>query len=84
MVGVVSAILAFLSTSLGKYIVGGIGIAGAVLAGWLRAKSLGRKEEKAKQAAAEAQAVNQANQVQGQVDALKPKDARDELKEWDK
>ena len=75
-------ILAFLSTSLGKYIIGGIGIAGALLAAWLRAKSLGRKEQQAAQVAADAKAVTQAKQVQTQVDSLKPDDARKELGTW--
>lgn len=77
---------ALLSGLLGQfwpYIVGGIGIAGTLLAGWLRAKAIGRKEQREKQAAAEAKAVASAKQVQTQVDALKPDDARKELKSWD-
>lgn len=78
-----SFIAAFLATSLGKYIVGGIGVAGAILVAWFRAKAVGRKEQAAKQAADDAKAVNQAKQVQTQVEALKPDDARKELKSWD-
>lgn len=65
------------------YIIAGVGVVGALLAAWFRAKSLGRKEQAAKQAAADARAVNTAKQVQTQVDTLKPEDARKELKSWD-
>jgi len=74
-----TVILGFLASSLGKYIIGGLGIAAAVLAGWLRAKALGRKEQKAAQDAADAKAVNQAKQVQASVDSMKPDDVRAEL-----
>lgn len=79
-----SVVLAFLASSLGKYIIGGVGIGVAVLLGWLRAKASGAKAEREKQAAADAAAVNSAKQVQGQVEALKPDDARAELGTWSK
>jgi hypothetical protein len=74
-----TAIIAFLFSTVGKYIIGGIGIAGALLAAWFRAKALGRKEQAAKQAAADAKAVNTAGQVRTQVEAMKPDDVRSEL-----
>lgn len=79
-----SVILAFLASSLGKYIIGGVGVGAAILFGWMRAKASGAKAERDKQAAAETAAVNSAKQVQGQVDQLKPDDARKELGTWDK
>jgi len=79
-----SIILAFLSTSLGKYVLG----AGAALIaaiGWgIKQRMAGKAEERAKQAAAETAAVNSAKQVQTQVDQMKPDDARKELGTWDK
>jgi len=62
-----SVILAFLASSLGKYIIGGLGIAAAVLAGWLRAKALGRKEQKAAQDAANLQLSMYQQQRQDQA-----------------
>lgn len=79
-----SLILTFLASSLGKYIIGGVGIGAAVLFGWMRAKASGAKAERDKQAAAETAAVNSAKQVQGQVDQLNSDDARKELGTWDR
>ena len=78
-----SVIIAFLSTSLGKYVLG----AGAALIaaiGWgIKQRMAGKAAERAAQAAADTKAVKTANQVQANVDALKPDDARKELKSWD-
>lgn len=62
------------------YIVGAFG----VIAGVWKVYAMGKASQKAKQAAAETAAVNSAKQVQGQVDALKPDDARKELRTWSK
>jgi len=66
------------------YIIGGVGVVTALLAAWFRAKALGRREQAAKQAAADAKAVDAAKQVQTNVDAMKPDDARKELDKWSK
>lgn len=79
-----SFILAFLSTSLGKYIVGGIGIAGALAAAWLRAKALGRKEQAQKQAASDAKAASEAQKIDDAVAGRAPDDNRERLSRWSK
>lgn len=45
-------------------------------------KSAGRKEQAAKQAAADKKAADTAHRIDAEVDALKPADAREELKKW--
>lgn len=59
----------------------GAAIIGALGFGFQQRRA-GAKAEKAKQAAAETKAINSAKQVQDQVDAMKPDDARKELREW--
>lgn len=63
-----------------------LAIAVAALAAFLgygaKQKAAGRKEQAAKQAAADKKAADTAHRIDAEVDALKPKDARDELKTW--
>ncbi len=45
-------------------------------------KAQGRKEQIAKQAAADRAASDKARRIDDEVDALKPSDVREELKKW--
>jgi hypothetical protein len=74
-----SVILAFFATSLGKYILGA-GVAIIAALGWgVKQRMAGKAAERARQAAADAKAKADANQVRTQVDAMKPSDVRAEL-----
>lgn len=61
-------------------------IAGAALVAFLgygaKQKAAGRKEQAAKQAAADKKAADTAHRIDQEVEALKPADARAELKKW--
>lgn len=63
-----------------------LAIAGAALAVFLgygaKQKAVGRKEQAANQAAADKKAADTAHKIDAEVDALKPSDARVELKKW--
>lgn len=61
-------------------------MAGAALVAFLgygaHQRSVGRQEQAAKQAEADKKAADTAHRIDAEVDALKPKDAREELKKW--
>lgn len=63
-----------------------LALAGAALVAFLgygaKQKSAGRKEQAARQAAADKKAADTSHRIDAEVDALKPKDAREELKRW--
>lgn len=63
-----------------------LAIAGAALVAFLgygaKQKAAGRKEQAAKQAAADKKAADTAHRIDQEVDALNPADAREELKRW--
>jgi len=77
-----TAILAFLTTSLGKYI--GLAIAALTAFGtaWLAAKRSGAKAERAKQAKRDAKASAEAKAVDEQVAAKTAADRKRELAQW--
>jgi len=77
-----TAILAFLTTSLGKYI--GLAIAALTAFGtaWLAAKRAGAKAERAKQAERDAKASAEAKAVDEQVAAKTAADRKRELAKW--
>jgi len=79
-----TAILAFLTTSLGKYI--GLAIAALTAFGtaWLAAKRAGAKAERAKQAERDARASAEAKAVDEQVAAKTAADRKRELAQWQK
>lgn len=56
----------------------------AVAGAWFKGSLSGAKRERAKQAAEEIKARDIADQVQNDVGALPPDDAREELKRWGK
>ena len=77
-----STLVASLFSSLWPYLAAaGAGLV-ALWGVWAKAKSAGRKEQAAKQLAADKKAADTAHRIEAEVDALKPKDARDELKTW--
>lgn len=63
-----------------------LALAGAALVAFLgygaKQKAAGRKEQATKQAAADKKAADTAHRIDAEVDALKPSDARAELKKW--
>ena len=77
-----SVILAFLTTSIGKYI--GLAIAALTAFGtaWLAAKRAGAKAEKAKQAERDAKASAEAKAVDDLIAAKTAEDRRKELLGW--
>jgi len=79
-----TAILAFLTTSLGKYI--GLAIAALTAFGtaWLAAKRAGAKAERAKQAERDAKASAEAKAVDDLIAAKTAEDRRKELAQWQK
>jgi hypothetical protein len=79
-----SVILAFLSTSLGKYVISAVTVASALLAGWLRAKALGRKEQRAAQDAADAAARTEGQKIDDAVAGRTADDNRGRLGKWSK
>jgi len=68
----------------GKYILGAGAALIAAIAWGIKQRMAGKAAERARQAAADAKAVNAAKQVQTNVDAMKPDDARKELDKWSK
>src|SRR5690606_37968717 len=64
----VSALLALLATTAGKYAAGAIGAAVLLLAAWLRGRRAGRAREQDKQASAEADALKTKKDVDHEID----------------
>lgn len=77
-----SIILAFLTSTIGKYIALAIAALTAFGTAWLTAKRSGAKAEQAKQAERDAKAVNTAKQVDDNVAAMTPEQRRKELAKW--
>ena len=77
-----SVILAFLTTSIGKYI--GLAIAALTAFGtaWMAAKRAGAKAERAKQAERDAKATAEAKSIDEQVAAKTAADRKRELEQW--
>lgn len=79
-----SVILAFLTSTIGKYIALALSAIAAFTTAWIAAKRSGAKAEKAKQAQRDAKAVNTAKQVDDNVAAMSPEQRRKELGKWSK
>lgn len=79
-----SVVLAFLSTSLGQWIVGVFGVIGAVIVAHFKGKRDGKALERAKQADAERRARTIADEVDNDIGALPSGQAREELRKWAK
>lgn len=77
-----SVIIAFLTSTIGKYI--GLAIAALTAFGtaWLAARRAGAKAERAKQVERDAKAVKTAKQVDDNVAAMTPEQRRKELAKW--
>jgi hypothetical protein len=69
-------------SGLTPYLIAAIGALAAIIAAYARGRLTGAKLERADQAAAEKKARDVADQVDNDVGALPPKDAREELKKW--
>ena len=69
-------------SGLTPYLIAAIGALVAIIAAYTRGRLTGAKLERATQAAAEKKARDVADQVDNDVGALPPKDAREELKKW--
>lgn len=69
-------------SGLAPYLIAAIGALVAIIAAYARGRLTGAKLERADQAAAEKKARDVADQVDNDVGALPPKDAREELKKW--
>lgn len=76
------ALLTGILSQFWPYVVGAIGGLLGFIALWLRQS--GKKAERAKQAEREAKARDIADQVDNDVGAMPPADAREELKKWSK
>ncbi len=77
-----TAILSLLASKAGTYLIGAGGVLLAVLATYMRGRLAGAKLERQKQAAEEARARDIADQVQNDVGALTPAQARERLGKW--
>lgn len=72
---------ALLGSLLPYIIAAGAAIAG-VFAAYLKGRSEGKQTERAKQAVQRQKAIDTANKVESEVDALPSDKAREELKKW--
>ncbi len=79
-----SAIIAFLASTLGKYISLAVISFTALFTAWTAAKRAGAQEEKNRQTERDAKAVKTAKQVQDDVAAMSPEQRRKELGKWSK
>ena len=79
-----TAIIAFLASTLGKYISLAVISFTALFTAWTAAKRAGAQEEKNRQTERDAKAVKTAKQVQDDVPAMSPEQRRKELGNWTK
>ena len=79
-----TAIIAFLASTLGKYISLAVISFTALFTAWTAAKRAGAQEEKNRQTERDAKAVKTAKQVQDDVAAMSPEQRRKELGKWSK
>ena len=79
-----TALIAFFTSTLGKY----IGLAfisfTTLFTAWTAAKRAGAKDEKLRQAEQDAKAVQTAKKVQDDVAAMSPEQQKKELGKWSK
>jgi hypothetical protein len=71
-----------LVSGLVPYLVAALGALAAAIIAYARGRITGAKLERASQAEAEKQASDVADQVDNDVGAMPPKEAREELKRW--
>jgi hypothetical protein len=71
-----------LLSSLAPYLIAAIGAFGFMVAAYARGRVSGARIERTKQVAQEQLARDVSDQVDNDVGAMPPKDAREELKRW--
>ena len=64
------------------YIIAAVGAFGFLVAAYARGHSAGTQSERAKQTAAAKKAVDESNEIQNDVGAMSPSDARKEMGKW--
>ena len=79
-----SVIIAFLTSTIGKYIALAVSAIAAFTTAWLAAKRSGAKAEQVKQAERDAKASAEAKAVDDLVAAKTDEDRRKELAQWQK